>query len=200
MDDPNRTRILEAIRRNRPPETPLPNIPKFAGVTRLQERFVARVRQAGGEVLEVPHAVLEAVLRPLLPARWASTVPELTGPLQLTDVDDPHALADLEALVCPARLGVAENGAVWLDEAALVHRAAAFLVEHLIIVLSSDRIVADLHEAYALLTSMWQGFGLWVAGPSKTADIEQTLVQGVHGPRRFTVVILQTRSSGTPRP
>ncbi|MDQ7040263.1 MAG: LUD domain-containing protein [Rhodothermus sp.] len=195
MDDQNRTRILETIRRNRPPETPLPEIPKFAEGTSLRDRFVAKVWQAGGEVLEVPYDALEAVLRPLLPARWASTVPGLEGPLQLNTVDDPHVLADLEALVCPARLGVAENGAVWLDEAALIHRAAAFLVEHLIVVLDSSHIVVDLHEAYALLTSMWEGFGLWVAGPSKTADIEQTLVRGIHGPQRFTVVMLQRRSS-----
>jgi len=56
-------------------------------------------------------------------------------------------------------------------------------------VLDGRRLVADLHEAYARLAPTWQGFGLWVAGPSKTADIEQTLVHGIHGLRRFTVVL-----------
>lgn len=191
MSDPDRRHMLEAIRRNRPPAAPLPEIPAFAtaGEAALRERFVEKVRQAGGEVLEALEDALAAVLHPLLPAQWASTVPELAGPVPLETVDDPHALADLEALVCPARLGVAENGAVWLDDEALVHRAVAFLVEHLIVVLDGRHLVADLHEAYARLAPTWQGFGLWVAGPSKTADIEQTLVHGIHGPRRFTVVL-----------
>jgi len=191
MSDPDRRHMLEAIRRNRPPAAPLPEIPAFAaaGEAALRERFVEKVRRAGGEVLEAPENELEAVLQPLLPAQWASTVPGLAGSVHLDAVDDPHALDDLETLVCPARLGVAENGAVWLDDEALVHRAAAFLVEHLIVVLDGRHLVADLHEAYARLAPTWQGFGLWVAGPSKTADIEQTLVHGIHGPRRFTVVL-----------
>jgi len=191
MSNPDRRHILEAIRRNRPSGVPLPEIPTFAaaGEAALRERFMEKVRKAGGEVLDAPEGALVSVLQPLLPAQWASTVPGLDGPVSLDTVDDPHALADLEALVCPARLGVAENGAVWLDDEALGHRAAAFLVEHLIVVLDGRHLVADLHEAYARLAPTWQGFGLWVAGPSKTADIEQTLVHGIHGPRRFTVVL-----------
>ncbi len=193
MRNPDRQYILQAVRQNRPPATPLPEIPKFALATKaaLRERFVAKVRQAGGEVLETTEHALAATLRPLLPAQWASTVPGLVGPVHLETVGDPHALADLEVLVCPARLGVAESGAVWLDDEALGHRAAAFLVTHLIVVLGAQHLVGNLHEAYERWLPAWQGFGLWVAGPSKTADIEQTLVQGVHGPRRFSVVMFE---------
>ncbi len=191
MANAARRHILEAVRQNLPQKVPLPNIPHFTRTTEehLRARFIEKVRKAGGEVWETSHVSLDAMLAPHLPGQWASTIPGLEGSVQLHAVEDPHTLADLEALVCWARLGVAENGAVWLDEEALGQRAAAFLVDHLIVVLEASRIVADLHEAYAVLASRWQGFGLWVAGPSKTADIEQTLVHGVHGPRRFTVVL-----------
>jgi L-lactate dehydrogenase complex protein LldG len=86
-------------------------------------------------------------------------------------------------------LGVAENGAVWLPLSRLQHRSAVFLATNVIIVLDRARIVADFHEAYASLDVGAEGFGVFVAGPSKTADIEQALVIGAHGPTSLTIVL-----------
>ena len=93
--------------------------------------------------------------------------------------------------MCSATLGVAENGAVWLAESQLVHRAAPFLTQHLAILLDRGQIVWNMHQAYTRLQVDAEAFGVFIAGPSKTADIEQALVIGAHGPRSLTVMLVE---------
>jgi L-lactate dehydrogenase complex protein LldG len=96
-------------------------------------------------------------------------------------------LAEVEVLEIDGEFGVAENGAIWLAEEALPHRVAPFICQHLVINVS--KIVPNMHAAYAELNKPNSNFGLFLAGPSKTADIEQSLVIGAHGARSLTVVI-----------
>jgi L-lactate dehydrogenase complex protein LldG len=100
---------------------------------------------------------------------------------------DGLSLAEVEVLEIDGEFGVAENGAIWLSEDALPHRVAPFICQHLVINVSE--IVPTMHAAYARLGEVKSGFGLFLAGPSKTADIEQSLVIGAHGARSLTVVI-----------
>jgi L-lactate dehydrogenase complex protein LldG len=100
---------------------------------------------------------------------------------------DGLSLAEVEVLEIDGAFGVAENGAIWLTEEALPHRVAPFICQHLVI--HVQKIVPNMHAAYEELTNQTTGFGLFLAGPSKTADIEQSLVIGAHGARSLTVVI-----------
>ena len=108
---------------------------------------------------------------------------------------EPHALADVDLAIVRGRFGVAENGAVWVSDSEVAERALYFLAQHLVLVLPASEIVSDLHAAYERIgrsaeplgTRPWQGF---IAGPSKTADIEQALVVGAHGPRSLCVVLV----------
>jgi L-lactate dehydrogenase complex protein LldG len=100
---------------------------------------------------------------------------------------DGLSLAEVEVLEIDGEFGVAENGAIWLTEEALPHRVAPFICQHLVINVS--KIVPNMHAAYAELNKPNSSFGLFLAGPSKTADIEQSLVIGAHGARSLTVVI-----------
>jgi L-lactate dehydrogenase complex protein LldG len=59
------------------------------------------------------------------------------------------------------------------------------------VVISAERIVPTLHEAYEIIGTGDYGFGAFIGGPSKTADIEQALVLGAHGPLSMTVFILK---------
>jgi len=48
-----------------------------------------------------------------------------------------------------------------------------------------------MHHAYDRIGDADYGFGLFLAGPSKTADIEQSLVLGAHGSRSMTVFLVE---------
>jgi L-lactate dehydrogenase complex protein LldG len=125
-----------------------------------------------------------------------SHVPEATGNLDLDSVADPHDLEDVDFAILPGVFGVAENGAIWTTDRGLKHRAIYFIVQHLVLVLDADQIVHNMHEAYLRLKFEGRGFGAFISGPSKTADIEQSLVIGAHGPRSLTVVCVGPRASG----
>lgn len=92
--------------------------------------------------------------------------------------------------VLRGRLGVAESGSVWLTEDNMMERSLPFVCEHLVLVLESDSIVSNLAEAYAKIGDSDYEFGTFIAGPSKTADIEQSLVLGAHGPKSLTVCLV----------
>lgn len=102
-----------------------------------------------------------------------------------------HSLQDVDVSVIEAQFGVAENGAVWVTEEDLKIRVLPFICEHLVAVVDARNLVPTMHEAYERIGSADYGFGAFIAGPSKTADIEQSLVLGAHGPKSMTVLLRQ---------
>lgn len=124
--------------------------------------------------------------------RVLSLVPELddvaTSAYEINP--DAHQLADVELSIIKAHFGVAENGSVWVTEELLGHRAVPFICQHLAAVINASSIVDTMHRAYVRVGKAEYGWGAFIAGPSKTADIEQSLVLGAHGPRSMTVFIL----------
>ena len=126
--------------------------------------------------------------------RICSLQPGVEGAnVDLASVSDPHDLEDLDVAIVPGEFGVAENAAVWVDDRAIPHRAVLFIPQHLVLVLRRDLIVDNMHEAYRRLRFAAPGFGVFISGPSKTADIEQSMVIGAHGPRSLTILVTEAR-------
>lgn len=191
----SRDTILNKIRANRPQESvEMPtnitfDVPFADSLTRFSEVLTS----IGGDVfvmnnisdfnwqMKYPHA-----------SYIISFVPEITqGNIDINTIQDPHDLASLDLAILRGQLGVAENGAIWLDESNWGgHRVLPFITQHLIIVLEKSKIVNTLHEAYRRINIAEKGFSLFLAGPSKTADIEQSLVIGAHGARSLTVILI----------
>ena len=194
----SRATILAAVRQAQGSPLPSPEVPMAALHALPNDAglpdFIATLDLIGARVIR-SHSFTEAAtwLRENVPAHasLASNISDLPGTLDLSSITDPHALDGIHTAILPARFGVCENGAVWLDETELgPHRVLPFIAEHLFIVLRASDLVPTLHHAYERIATIGTGFGLFLAGPSKTADIEQCLVIGAHGARGATVFIL----------
>ena len=156
-------------------------------------RFRGAVAEAAGTVISVGiGATLAQVIAELEVVRGAARVCSLAATVSgnMEAPTDPHAWRDVDVTIVAAEFGVAENGAVWIDGGSAPVRAALFLAQHLVVLLPQGEIVDNLHQAYERLGAAAgeSGFGCFISGPSKTADIEQALVVGAHGPRSLTVV------------
>ena len=103
-------------------------------------------------------------------------------------VEDARELVDVDLGVVKGAFGVAENGAVWIAQD-IRHKALYFGATALVIVIPKDAIVDTMHEAVVRPEVDDFGYGCFMSGPSKTADIEQALVFGAHGPMSVTVLI-----------
>ena len=202
----SRDTILKAVGLNKPSPSLLPPLDDLAAqaagpfMADLPGHFATVLTGIGGEVVAVADwSAIQEYIRQQYPGgvtvhRFITTLPQLTpvAELLLPNVPDtgPHALANVELAVIGAHFGVAENGAVWLTDSLLVHRAMPFIAQRLAVVLRRENLVPTMHAAYARITAADYGFGVFVAGPSKTADIEQSLVLGAHGPKSMTVFLL----------
>ena len=158
----------------------------------LLARFAASLEAAGGaaRALAGP-AALAAALRadPHVAAarRLWSSLPEVAARWTDGAPRAPHDLAGLDLALLRGDIAVAESGAVWWAPQDPLERGAGFLAERVVLVAPRAALVADLHAAYARLEVGALPYGCFVCGPSKTADIEQALVIGAHGPRGLEV-------------
>ncbi len=105
--------------------------------------------------------------------------------------DDAHNLKDIDLAIVKGNFAVAENGAVWLKDENNRHRSLYFIAQNIIIVVNKNDIVNNMHEAYTKIEFENSGYGVFVSGPSKTADIEQSLVIGAHGPKSGYVIFVE---------
>jgi L-lactate dehydrogenase complex protein LldG len=162
----------------------------------LAERFAELLASVGGVCARVADPVaLAAEVRALAERLGASRVvievPAAgAGSVRLAELRDPHELEGVDLAVLPGAFGVAENGAVWVEAGKLGHRGVFVVTQHLALVVPRAELVADMHAAYERLSFDGPGFGVFVSGPSKTADIEQALVIGAHGARSCTVFLV----------
>ena len=192
--------ILEALRANSP--APLERGPLgFTPMTfedplaEFRERVV-KAAAARSFLLEegrsAADAVVEIVRRTYPDARRiASNLPEAAACATFNpdELEDPRSLAGTDIAIVRGAFGVAENGAVWIPRT-FRHKALLFIPEALVILLDRTQIVCTMHEAYSREGFDTYDFGSFIAGPSKTADIEQALVIGAHGPRDVSVILL----------
>lgn len=191
----SREDVIKSVKYNQPPFRKLPDISFNHGAEKVVEKFVDTLTTIGGRVMQID--TLDdirnySVINLSHGRRNITTIPLLGDTLELVGKDyaQPHSLQNVDTAIIQAHFGVAENGAVWVTEDLLMIRVLPFICQHLGVLLSVNDLVPTMHEAYDRIGDTDYGFGAFIAGPSKTADIEQSLVLGAHGPRSFTVFLV----------
>jgi len=199
----SREKILEAVLKNQPESTPLPDLGNFrnggpglpSGGEAIVQQYMDTFKGIGGLLFSVDDlAAVKLLIRENfdLSKRLVTTLPELGLIAELYQpAADPHTFKDVELAIIKANLAVAENGAVWLSEDRMGQRIIPFICQHLAVIVDAATIVPTMHEAYERIGTGNYGFGAFIGGPSKTADIEQALVMGAHGPITMTVFIIK---------
>lgn len=192
----SRASILEKIKQNQPDSTN--ELPDLAVLGQekfdILDKYKTVLKGIGGDFVEVANyqSVIDFVKQNFdTSKRMITTLSELSE-IATTDwlTTDPHSLQNVELALVKAHFGVAENSALWVTDEVLGQRVSTFIPQYLAIIVNKKDIVATMHQAYDRIANQEYGFATFIAGPSKTADIEQSLVLGAHGARGLTVFLM----------
>lgn len=191
----SREKILQQIKLNKPTGSVLPLQYTYeSGYENTEAKFKEILEAIYTEVIVVGSLVeLKSKVDEMYAGvvNKATTIPELAGWADFSlQVSDPHELEMIEVAILQAEFGVAENGAVWISDNHLKHRVLPFITQNLAFVIPRNALVNNMHDAYKRLTDT-TGWGCFIAGPSKTADIEQSLVIGAHGARSMVIFLVE---------
>ncbi|MCQ2267310.1 MAG: LUD domain-containing protein [Bacteroidaceae bacterium] len=122
----------------------------------------------------------------------ASNLPGVKADKNPDEVEKAQDLDGTDVGVIEGGVACAENACVWVPMN-MKQKAICFISESLVLIVSKKNIVSNMHEAYKKLEEMGEtskyGFGTFISGPSKTADIEQTLVYGAQAATALTVFL-----------
>ncbi|WP_448633740.1 LutC/YkgG family protein [Pedobacter panaciterrae] len=191
----SREEILAKIKTNQPGTRPLPaDLTTVPGGMESITQFKTVLSAIGGAIVEVSN--FEEIAQYIQQEfknkkRLISTLPELASVTESGwENKDPHSYEDVDLAIIKAHFGVVENAALWVTEDLMQQRVVPFICQQLAVVVNKADIVATMHDAYSKIGDAEYGFGSFIAGPSKTADIEQSLVLGAHGPKSMTVFLL----------
>jgi L-lactate dehydrogenase complex protein LldG len=203
-----RSVVLERIRAaiaDAPPPVEIPRAYEttLAAGTDVVERFHERVADYRANVhrvddIQLPGAIARVlaghdasriVVPSGVPAAWFGMMGSGFEPV--TD-DPPLSHADLDAIdgvLTGCAVAIAETGTIVLDAGPAQGRRALSLLPDLhVCVVMSDQIVGTVAQGLRRLDPTKPL--TWISGPSATSDIELRRVEGVHGPRRLEVVIV----------
>ena len=193
----NKEELIAKIKNNTKLRYEMPDLKRIepTEVEHLQETFVKTSETVGAQVVVTSTKEptdLAALVRILYPEakEIASNLPEMQeiATRNPDTVDDASDLNGTDVAVVRGQLGVAENGCIWVPQT-MKERAVCFISEYLVILLSREAIVSNMHQAYQNIRMTDYGYGCFISGPSKTADIAQALVMGAQAARGVTVVI-----------
>ncbi|HSC55102.1 MAG TPA: LUD domain-containing protein [Phnomibacter sp.] len=187
--------ILKAIAGNKPASAALPAISfdELIQYADVLAQFKTVLQSIGGVAEEIADfdALKKEIAIKKETGEWVINRIEALGPLDAVDNASATQLEKLDVAYIQGTLAVAENGCIWLYESQMGNRIVPFICQHLVIVVDAKNIVPTMHHAYQQLDTAKEGFGVFLAGPSKTADIEQSLVIGAHGARSLRVFLLR---------
>ena len=187
--------ILAKFRKNVIKKYDMPRLDDIKGITYPDPlvQFISMTENVGGKVVELEKGQdINQLIKELYPdaKEIASNLPEITIATRNPDtVESPKELNGTDVGVIKGVFGVAENACVWIPQT-MKEKAVCFISENLVILLDRTQIVNNMHDAYKRIEFNDYGYGSFISGPSKTADIAQVLVMGAQAARSATVVLV----------
>ena len=187
--------ILKKYRANVRERFDMPDLSDIKAITYPEPlvQFVKMSEMVGGQVIEVaPGRDINTLVQGLYPEakEIASNLPEVTIATRNPDtVGRARDLNGTDVGIIRGMFGVAENGCIWIPQQ-MKEKAVCFISENLVILLPKSQIVNNMHEAYQRIEFNDYGYGTFISGPSKTADIAQVLVMGAQAARSVTILLL----------
>jgi L-lactate dehydrogenase complex protein LldG len=164
---------------------PAPHDPVTLFCERVADYRATVVRCAEVDVLARIMEALTSATRVITPDGLSWVLPNGISDTGLTTA----RLDEMDAVVTEATVGVAETGTIVLTHGPGQGRRALSLVPDLhVCIVRADQVVADVPDAFRLLDPNRPT--TWISGPSATSDIELDRVEGVHGPRRLHVIVI----------
>ncbi len=193
----NKDDILKKYRANVREKFDMPDLSDIKAITYPNPlvQFVKMTEMVGGQVIEVdPDRDVNVLIRELFPEakEIASNLQEITIATRNPDtVGRARDLNGTDVGIIRGKFGVAENACIWIPQT-MKEKAVCFISENLIILLPKSQIVNNMHEAYKRIEfdKEYDGYGTFISGPSKTADIAQVLVMGAQAARSATVLLM----------
>jgi len=193
----NKDDILKRYRANVREKYDMPDLSDIKAITYPNPlvQFVKMTEMVGGHVIEVKEEQdVNQLVKDLYPdaKEIASNLPEITIATRNPDtVGRARDLNGTDVGIIRGQFGVAENACVWIPQT-MKEKAVCFISENLVILLPKSQIVNNMHEAYKRIEfdKEYDGYGTFISGPSKTADIAQVLVMGAQAARSATVLLL----------
>ena len=181
----NKDDILKRYRANVREKFDMPDLSDIKAITYPDPlvQYITMTESVGGHVIEVKEGQdINQLIKDLYPdaKEFASNLPEITIATRNPDVG-----------IIRGKFGVAENACVWIPQT-MKEKAICFISENLVILLPKSQIVNNMHEAYKRIEfdKTYDGYGTFISGPSKTADIAQVLVMGAQAARSATILLL----------
>ena len=189
----NKEELLGKLRRNTMHQFDMPEA-SIDGIKyeNTIEQFIGTSHKVGSEVIEAKAGEdLNELIRKAYPEAQvlASNVKGIKVDLNPDMVSEAQDLNGTDVGIVEGDIAVAENGCVWVPQT-MKERVVCFVSENLVILVHRDKIVNNMHEAYRRIHMTEYGYGCFISGPSKTADIEQALVMGAQAARGVTVIIV----------
>lgn len=194
-----RDKILAALRANTSETFEMPDLSALKPITYadpVDEFKQKAITVAGAKLIEAEaDDDLNTLVQQAYPEAKiiASNIEDIKADLNPDTVATAQELERADVGVIKGDIGVAENACIWIPQT-MKEKAICFASQYLVIIISKQDIVNNMHEAYARIEAsndyfQQYKFGTFISGPSKTADIESALVYGAQAARGVTIIL-----------
>lgn len=211
MTDSAKLQILNKLRLAQPRTNAQPWQPSSASDVKTPdvERFKLLLQQNHSEVHEIAEDQLNASFNDWLATEnlnGATVIadhpalkdlkPQLTKDLRLIELgalDKNKLFSSVTLSVCYADAGIASKGTLIVKASAHQPRTLSLVPQINMLIIKKSNILKDLDDAFGSAHFVSENLPsniVLISGPSKTADIQQTLAYGAHGPKRLIVFLL----------